>query len=108
MNKLFSLVALLFALCATSFAQQHDTITVRIKGMRCDECAHKVMVKVMENKGVDDIWFNIERPTATTSYEKTMTAADAIRQPLQGTRYNTTDYSPSDTIMRGFGQRMAE
>lgn len=89
-------------------AQDIDTITVRIKGMRCDECAHKVMTKVMENKGVGDIWFNIERRTASISYDRTKTDEKEVLKPLKGTRYNPTSYAPADIIMRGFGQRMAE
>jgi copper chaperone CopZ len=102
--SLFGLV-----LCATvSIAQPLDTVTVRIKGMRCDDCAHKVMNKVLENKGVVDIWFNIERRTATVSYDKTKTTAEEIWAPFRGKRFNPTPYNPNDVIKRGFGQRMIE
>ncbi len=108
MNSFLSILLLLTVWSASAVAQQSDTLTVRIKGMRCDECAHKVMTKVMENKGVDDITFNIERRTATIVYDKLKTNADEIQAPLKGTRYNPTSYSTDDVIMRGFGQRMAE
>ena len=107
-KNITTIIILLLALVGEAAAQTADTITVRIKGMKCDECAHKVMTKVMENKGVNDIWFNIERRTATVSYDPVATSPDAILTPLRGTRYNPTDYSPADTILRGFGLRMEE
>lgn len=107
-KNITTIIILLLALVGQTAAQTADTITVRIKGMKCDECAHKVMTKVMENKGVNDIWFNIERRTATVSYDPAATSPDEILTPLCGTRYNPTAYSPTDTILRGFGLRMAE
>lgn len=107
-KNITTIIILLVALVGQASAQTADTITVRIKGMKCDECAHKVMTKVMENKGVNDIWFNIERRTATVSYDPAVTSPDEILTPLRGTRYNPTDYSPADTILRGFGLRMPE
>ncbi|KXB46994.1 heavy metal-associated domain protein [Bacteroidales bacterium KA00344] len=107
--KSFFLSLLGLVLCALpSMAQPLDTITVRIKGMRCDDCAHKVMNKVLENKGVADIQFNIERRTATVSYDKSKTSPEEFLAPLRGTRFNPTTYSPTDVIKRGFGQRMIE
>lgn len=105
-RQIIALLALSVAGMAT--AQPLDTLTVRIKGMRCDECAHKVMTRVLENEGVADIWFNIERRTATVSYDPHKTTPEAIQQPLRGTRYNPTPYSTADTIRRGYGQRMPE
>lgn len=105
MRILLLSLSLLFSALAS--AQGLDTLTVRIKGMRCDECAHKVMDKVMGTTTIDDIWFNIERRTASVSYDPTVTTPDAILAPLRGTRYNPTPYADTDTIMRGMGQRMA-
>ena len=83
-----------------------DTLTVCIKGMRCDECAHKVMTRAMEIRGVDDIWFNLERHTATISYDPSLTNPDSIKAPFAGQRYNMTPYSTTDVIKRGIGQHM--
>jgi len=88
-------------------AQTTDTLTVRIKGMRCGECAHKVKNVVKKGPGIQGITFNIERRTATIAYDRTQTCADSIRAHLAATgRYKASDYSPSDTIMRGMGLRI--
>lgn len=88
-------------------AQTTDTLTVRIKGMRCGECAHKVKDVVKKGPGIQGITFNIERRTATIAYDRTQTCADSIRAHLAATgRYKASDYSPSDTIMRGMGLRI--
>lgn len=88
-------------------AQTTDTLTVRIKGMRCGECAHKVKDVVKKGPGIEGIAFNIERRTATIAYDRTQTCADSIKAHLAATgRYKASDYSPSDTIMRGMGLRI--
>ena len=88
-------------------AQTTDTLTVRIKGMRCGECAHKVKDVVKKGPGIQGITFNIERRTATIAYDRTQTCADSIRAHLAATgRYKASDYSPTDTIMRGMGLRI--
>ncbi len=99
----------LLALAAVTFstASAADTLTVRIKGMRCEECAHKVKTVLRKDAGVGAIKFNLERRTATIAYDAAKTCADSICAHLDATkRYKTTPYSPSDVILRGYGQRM--
>ena len=90
-------------------AQDIDTLTVRIKGMRCEECAHKVKNVVKKLPGIDGITFNIERRTASIAFDKNHVCADSIKGRLAATvRYKASAYSPTDTIMRGFGLRIAD
>lgn len=101
---------LLFIICSLFFsgvAAQEDSITVRIKGMRCEECAHNVMVAVKKLPGIESVRSNIERRTTTIVFDRTQTSADSIEARLAATgRYKASPYSPSDTIRRGFGLRM--
>lgn len=86
-----------------------DTLTVRIKGMRCEECAHKVGNVLRKDQGVDKLAFNLERRTVTVSYDCSKTCADSIAAHLAATgRYKASAYSPTDTIMRGIGLQMAD
>ena len=90
-------------------AQDIDTLTVRIKGMRCEECAHKVKNVVKKLPGIEGITFNIERRTASIAFDKNHVCADSIKGRLAATvRYKASAYSPTDTIMRGFGLRIAD
>lgn len=82
-----------------------DTLTVRIKGMRCEECAHKVKTVLRKDQGVGGIQFNLERRTATIAYDAHKTSADSICSALARTvRYKATPYSKTDVIKRGYGQ----
>ena len=84
-----------------------DTLTVRVKGMRCEECAHKVRVAVKEVPGVSDMLFNLERRTVSIVYDPAQATPAAIRERLDKTgRYKASDYSPADVIRRGMGLRM--
>ena len=78
-------------------AQDIDTLTVRIKGMRCEECAHKVKNVVKKLPGIDGITFNIERRTASIAFDKNQVCADSIKGRLAATvRYKASAYSPTD------------
>ena len=88
-------------------AANSDTLTVRIRGMRCGECAHKVKTALRQDNGVKGIVFNLERRTATISYDPATTCTDSIYARLATTkRYKATPYSKDEVIHRGIGFRM--
>lgn len=90
-------------------AQNIDTLTVRIKGMRCEECAHKVKNVVKKLPGIEGIAFNIERRTASIAYDTKQVCTDSIEARLAATgRYKASAYSPQDTIIRGMGLRIED
>ena len=100
---------LLFILSSLFFssATAQDTLTVRIKGMKCEECGHKVMVAVKQLPGIESMRFNYERRTSTIVYDPALTCADSIRARLAATgRFKASAYSPTEVIRRGFGLRM--
>ncbi len=104
MKRLFLLA--LTAITLTT-ASASDSLTVRIKGMRCGECAHKVKTILRKDAGVGSVKFNIERRTATIAYDKSKTCADSIYAHLAATgRYKAIAYDPSEVIRKGMGLRM--
>ena len=106
MKKTLTL-AMTLLLCMGAMAANTDTLTVRIKGMRCGECAHKVKNALRKDKGVGTIDFNLERRTATISYDPGVTSRDSIEARLLATkRYKASPYDPTEVIRRGYGQRM--
>ena len=107
MRKLF--ISLFLTLtCAISAWSQTVTETYRIKQMRCEDCAHKVMMAVTQEPGVSDINFNLERRTATITYDKSKTCLDSLKSRLAHTRYRLTAYDPHEVIRRGIGFHLAE
>ena len=109
MKKILVIMTLLLTAQLGVVAQNVDTLTVRIKGMRCEECAHKVKNVVKKLPGIDGITFNIERRTACIAFDRKQVCADSIKARLAATgRYKASTYSPEDTIMRGFGLRIAD
>lgn len=91
-------------------AQTMDTLTVRIPGMRCDDCAHKVMVALTDSAGaIGNIDFDLERRTATIPYDPQKTSPQRIEDILAATRrYKSKPYSPDEVIRRGIGIRLFE
>ena len=106
--RTFFLFAFLIMTNNTLMAQT-DSVTVRIKGMRCEECAHKVKTVVKRLPGIDGITFNIERRTATIAFDRAHTCVDSIQAQLAATgRYKASSYNPCDTIIRGMGLRIED
>jgi len=102
-----SLLFILFSFLFSPAGAQEETITVRIKGMKCEECGHKVMVAVKQLPGIESMRFDYERRTSTIVFDPTQTCRDSIEARLAATgRYKASPYSPSDTIRRGMGLRM--
>jgi len=104
------LLSPLAAMAADAVATESlDTVTVRVKAMRCDDCAHKVYVALCEDEGVDDVMFNLERRTVTVSYDPAKTCPDSINARMLATkRFRPTPYSKDEVIKRGYGQRIED
>ena len=100
---------LLIALAAITLqsASAADTLTVRINGMRCSECGHKVKNVLRKNPGVGALEFNYERRTVKMAYDSKKTCVDSIYSALARTgRYAAKPYDPKAVITRGYGQRI--
>lgn len=106
MKKIFAFTLFCLLHAGAMQSATPDTLVMRIEGMHCDHCANKVMKAVTAVNGVDDIWLDLEKRTATVSYDASATCPDSVCAPLVGTRYNPTPYSSSDIILRNFGQHM--
>lgn len=93
----------------SGLANAADTLTVRINGMRCEECAHKVRNVLSKVNGVGSMEFNIERRTVKISYDEQQTCTDTIKDRLAATgRYKASPYDANAVILRGMGLQMAD
>ena len=109
MNRLFVILSVLIMSCSSMLADPVDTLVVRIKGMRCEECAHKVNKLLRQKGGIENIDFNIERRTATIAFNPQVTSVDSIKASLAATvRYKTSEYNPSEVIRKGIGLQMSD
>jgi len=108
MRTIILLFAALLMPACMSAQDNSDSFTIRIKGMRCEECAHKVKNRLLQENGVEKLSFNIERRTATISYDHTKISPDSIKGILKGTRYQASPYNENDTILRGMGLQIAD
>lgn len=96
-------------LVAMTLTAAEETIVFRIKGMRCEDCAHKVTTVLKKLPGINDMKFDLEKRTVTVEYENGQTCADSIKARLDATgRYKTSPYSKDDVIRRGIGLQMGD
>ena len=86
-----------------------DTLVVRIKAMRCEDCAHKVMVALKKKPGIEGLQFDLEKRTVAVAYDPTKTNTDSICATLEATkRYKPSPYDPHEFIRRGMGLKVDE
>ena len=108
MKRLSALFFILSFIFSHAVAQS-DTLMVRINGMRCAECGHKVKNILRKNPGVGALEFNYERRTAKIAYDAKKTCPDSIYSMLaRSGRYAAKPYNPQERIGRGMGQRIAD
>ena len=104
-ERFFTLVAMFAVTMAANAAI--DTLTVRINGMKCEECGHKVLTVLRKVDGVGGVQFNYERRTAKIAYDNVKTSTDTIYARLAATnRYKAAPYDPSAVLRRGMGVRI--
>ena len=105
MKKIIMLTAAL--MMATAMTAANETIVLRIKGMRCEECGHKVSNAVRKLAGIGKMDFDFERRTVAVEYDPALTCADSITARLAATgRYKSLPYDKTEVIRRGMGLRM--
>jgi copper chaperone CopZ len=108
MKNLFLLLTIWLTASNLQAAQPTDTLTWRIKSMRCEDCAHKVNNALRKNPAIDGVSFDLEKRTVTIAYDGTRTCPDSIVNNLRGTRYKPSPYDPTEVIHRGIGLQMAD
>lgn len=107
-KKLFTLL-FLFVTVHAAMAAGTDTLVVRIKAMRCEDCAHKVMVALKKKPGIEGLQFDLEKRTVAVAYDPTKTNTDSICATLEATkRYKPSPYDPHEFIRRGMGLKVDE
>lgn len=109
MRKQLLLLAGMFMALAMHAANETDTLVVRIKGMRCEDCAHKVNTVLRAMQGVESVKYNLERRTAAIAYNPLQVSTDTIKSRLSATgRYKPSPYSRDEVIRRGMGLQMSD
>lgn len=109
MKKVTFLLAALFCTLFASAANETDTMIVRIKAMRCEDCAHKVNVALHKDEGVEGLEFNLERRTVIVEYNPAKTNPEKIKEELNATgRYKPSAYDKNEVIRRGMGLQMSD
>ena len=108
LKKLLTLL-LLFVTVDAAQAASTDTLVVRIKAMRCEDCAHKVTLALNGKPGVEGLQFDLEKRTVAVAFDPAKTNTDSICATLKATgRYKPSTYDPKEKIRRGMGLKAEE
>ena len=110
MKRLIVLTAAVVCALTATAATESETMVLRIKGMRCEEEAHKVTTVVKKINGIHDMYFDLEKRTVTITYDGAQTCADSIKARIDriGGRYKSSPYSKDEVIRRGIGLQMSD
>ena len=108
LKRILSVFSFLIVVNA-AMAASSDTLVVRIKAMRCEECANAVSNALRKNDGVQDLIFNLERRTVAVAFDPAKINTDSICAILTATgRYKPSTYDPKEKIRRGMGLKAEE
>ena len=109
MKKKLIILLLLFIVANAAMAAGTDTLVVRIKAMRCEDCAHKVTLALNGKPGVEGLQFDLEKRTVAVAFDPAKTNTDSICATLTATgRYKPSTYDPKEKIRRGMGLKADE
>lgn len=107
MRKVLLLTAAMLTTITMTAADK--TIVFRIKGMRCEDCAHKVTTVLAKLPGIENTNFDLEKRTVTIDYDTKQVSGDSIKAQLDRTgRYKTSVYNENEVIRRGIGLQMGD
>ena len=109
MEKKLFILLLSFFVSKAAMAAGIDTLVVRIKAMRCEDCAHKVTLALNGKPGVEGLQFDLEKRTVAVAFDPAKTNTDSICATLTATgRYKPSTYDPKEKIRRGMGLKADE
>ena len=109
MFKKILTILLLFMTANAVMAASTDTLVVRVKAMRCEDCAHNVSLALRGKAGVEGLQFDLEKRTVAVAFDPAKTNTDSIYATLKATgRYKASPYSPTEKIRRGMGLKAEE
>ena len=109
MLKKLSTLLLFFVTVSAAMAASIDTLVVRIKAMRCEDCAHNVSLALNGKPGVEGLQFDLEKRTVAVAFDPAKTNTDSICATLKATgRYKPSTYDPKEKIRRGMGLKADE
>ena len=104
-----SMLTAVVLLVTMTMTAANETVVLRIKGMRCEECGHKVTTVLRKLPGIGKMDFNFERRTVAVEFDPTQTCADTIKARLAATgRYKSIPYDKNEVIRRGMGLQMGD
>ncbi len=105
-KHILTILLFLAAFATTAGAQRLDTLAMRIQGEIDEPSAHRIMIGVLAIDGVDDVWFDVEKGTATVSYDPRRVRPDDIMAPIRGMKFTPRMYRGNEVIMRSAVQRL--
>ena len=109
MKKKLIILLLLFIIANAAIAAGTDTLVVRIKAMRCEDCAHNVSLALRGKSGIEGLQFDLEKRTVAVVFDPAKTNTDSICATLKATgRYKPSTYDPKEKIRRGMGLKADE
>lgn len=81
--------ALALALGAASALAATRTVTIRVKGMKCANCASSVAKALKATRGVEDAKVNSEKREAVVTFDDEKVTEAKLREVIDGTGFKS-------------------
>ena len=88
MKRLFTVLAVLFALGLSTSAFAKDTsVTLKVKGWHCAHCAAHTAKALEKIKGVEKVTTATEKGTVVVKYDDAKTNLEALKKAVKGSGF---------------------
>jgi copper chaperone CopZ len=93
----FVMLALIMTLSVSPASAADATVTVRIEGMHCGNCAASVTKKLKATKGVQDVRVSFEKKEAVIKYDDQKVTVAELRAAINSTGFKALEDDVSKT-----------
>lgn len=83
--------ALIITLGSTAVSAATATVTVRIEGMHCGNCANSITKKLKGTEGVEEVQVSFEKKEAWIKYDDQKTDVAKLREVINSTGFKAVE-----------------
>jgi len=85
------IIAVILTLSMTTVSAATRTVTIRVEGMHCQNCAASLQKKLKSTEGVQDVRVSFEKKEAWVKFDDQKTTVAKLREVINSTGYKAAE-----------------
>ena len=91
MKRISLVLALLVTVVVAASAEELATATIELPTLQCGMCKKTIESKVGNDEGIKSIVVDVDKKTATVTYDKDVISLEAIEQAISKSGYDANE-----------------